>query len=62
MSDMDLLFQAISLFRRRQFEKCVEITTRLLEKNPNDQVKFIYFLLKILIENSRLHGYLKCVH
>ncbi len=35
---MDLLFQAISLFRRRQFEKCVEVTSRLLEKNPNDQV------------------------
>jgi hypothetical protein len=38
MPDMDLLFQAISLFRRRQYEKCVEVTTRLLEKNPNDQV------------------------
>ena len=35
---MDLLFQAISLFRRRQYEKCVEIATQLLEKNPNDQV------------------------
>lgn len=35
---MDVLFQAISAFRRRQYEKCVEITTRLLEKNSNDQV------------------------
>jgi hypothetical protein len=38
MPDMDLLFQAMSLFRRRHFEQCVEITTRVLEKNPNDQV------------------------
>ncbi len=43
MPDMDLLFQAISLFRRRQFEKCVEITSRLLEKNPNDQVNLFIF-------------------
>jgi len=35
---MDLLFQALSLFRRRQYEKCVEAATNLLEKNPNDQV------------------------
>lgn len=54
MPDMDLLFQAISLFRRRQFEKCVEISTVLLEKNPNDQVNllFIYFNYSIL-KNSR---------
>lgn len=39
VSDMDLLFQAISLFRRRQYEKCVDLTTRLLEKNSNDQVR-----------------------
>lgn len=39
MPDTDSLFQAFSLFRRRQFEKCVEVTTRVLEKNPNDQVR-----------------------
>ncbi|CAF2518685.1 unnamed protein product [Rotaria sp. Silwood2] len=38
---MDPLFQAMSLFHRRQYELCVEITTRLLEKNPNDQVAWL---------------------
>jgi hypothetical protein len=42
MSDMDQLYQAISLFRRRQYEPCVEVTTRLLTKNPNDQVNHLY--------------------
>jgi len=49
MADMDLLFQAISLFRRRQFEKCVEVATRLLEKNPNDQVNLFILYIQILI-------------
>jgi hypothetical protein len=44
MSDMDPLFQAMSLFRRRQFEKCVDITTSLLDKNPNDQVRLLLIL------------------
>ncbi len=39
MREMDPLFQAMSCFRRRKFEQCVEITTHLLEKNPNDQVR-----------------------
>jgi hypothetical protein len=38
---MDPLFQAMSLFRRRQFEQSVEVATRLLEKNPNDQVRSV---------------------
>ncbi|CAF0906041.1 unnamed protein product [Adineta ricciae] len=38
---MDLLFQAVSLFRRRQYETCVEVTTRLLAKSPNDQVAWL---------------------
>jgi hypothetical protein len=50
MPDIDLLFQAISLFRRRQFEKCVELTTRALEKNPSDQVKSFYSFSKISFE------------
>ncbi|CAF4773366.1 unnamed protein product, partial [Rotaria magnacalcarata] len=37
MPQIDPLLQAMSLFRRRRYEPCVEITTRLLEKNPNDQ-------------------------
>jgi tetratricopeptide repeat protein 8 len=41
MPEMDPLFQAISFFRRRKFEQCADITTHLLAKNPNDQVKLI---------------------
>lgn len=39
MPAMDPLFQAMTFFRRRKFEQCVEITTTLLEKNANDQVR-----------------------
>jgi tetratricopeptide repeat protein 8 len=39
MTAMDPLFQAMSFFRRRKFEQCIEITTDLLEKNPKDQVR-----------------------
>jgi hypothetical protein len=47
---MDLLFQATSFFRRRKFEQCAEVTTRLLEKNPNDQVRTFYKYEKKQIE------------
>lgn len=49
MREVDPLFQAMSYYRRRKFEQCVEVTTVLLEKNPNDQVKIsksCYFKLK----------------
>lgn len=39
MPDMDPLFLALSAFRRRQFQPCVELATQVLEKNPNDQVR-----------------------
>ncbi|CAF0795394.1 unnamed protein product [Rotaria sp. Silwood1] len=38
---MDPLFQAISLFHRRQYESCIEIANRLLERNSNDQVAWL---------------------
>ncbi|CAF0939994.1 unnamed protein product [Rotaria sp. Silwood1] len=41
MREIDPLFQAMSYFRRRKFEQCVEVTTTLLEKNPNDQVAWL---------------------
>lgn len=41
---MDPLFLALSNFRRRNYEKCVDICTELLNKNPLDQVCF-YFTL-----------------
>ncbi|KAK7028963.1 Tetratricopeptide repeat protein 8 [Halocaridina rubra] len=34
---MDPLFLAISSFKRRKFEKCINICTELLSKNPYDQ-------------------------
>ncbi|CAF2880839.1 unnamed protein product [Rotaria sp. Silwood2] len=41
MPEIDPLFQAISYFRRRKFDQCVEVTTTLLDKNPNDQVAWL---------------------
>jgi len=35
---MDPMFLAMSLYRRRKFEQCVEICTDILSKNPYDQV------------------------
>ena len=39
---MDTLFQALSYFRRRKFDKCVESCSTLLEKNPYDEVSWFY--------------------
>ncbi|CAF0851773.1 unnamed protein product [Adineta ricciae] len=41
MPQLDPLFQAISYYRRRKFEQCVEVTTDLLDKNSNDQVAWL---------------------
>ena len=35
---MDLLFQASSYYRRRKYEDCILICSKILEKNPYDQV------------------------
>ena len=42
MPQLDPLFQAISYYRRRKFEQCVEVTTDLLSKNSNDQVDLFF--------------------
>lgn len=34
---MDPLFNALSNFRRRNYEKCVDICTEILDKQPLDQ-------------------------
>lgn len=34
---MDPLFMAMSYFRRRKYEKCAELCSGVLEKNPYDQ-------------------------
>ena len=35
---LDPMYMACSLFRRRRLEECVEVCTKLLERNPFDQV------------------------
>lgn len=34
---MDPLYNALSQFRRRKFDKCIEICTDILDKQPLDQ-------------------------
>lgn len=38
---MDPFFSAISLYRRHNFEKCVEVCTRILDEKPYDEVRFL---------------------
>uniref|UniRef100_A0A6I8P6L6 Tetratricopeptide repeat domain 8 n=1 Tax=Ornithorhynchus anatinus TaxID=9258 RepID=A0A6I8P6L6_ORNAN len=40
-SEMEPLVRAWSYFRRRRFQQCVELCTRLLEKSPYDQAAWI---------------------
>ncbi|GJQ87316.1 hypothetical protein Trydic_g17364 [Trypoxylus dichotomus] len=35
--DMDALYKAVSQFRRRNYDKCIEICTDILDKQPLDQ-------------------------
>jgi tetratricopeptide repeat protein 8 len=61
---MDPLFLAYSYFRRRKFKESADICTKLLEKNPYDQVTdilslssvqfyFEFFVSKMKAENLR---------
>lgn len=34
---MDPMYQALSLYRRRHYDKCIEICTDMLDKQPLDQ-------------------------
>lgn len=34
---MDTLYSALSQFRRRKYDKCIELCTTILEKQPLDQ-------------------------
>lgn len=38
---MDPFFSAISLYRRHNFEKCVEVCTHILDEKPYDEVRFV---------------------
>lgn len=37
---MDPLFLALSLYRRRHFDKCIEVCTDVLDKQPLDKAAF----------------------
>lgn len=39
---MDPMFMAISYFRRRRFDDCIEVCSRMLQKNPYDQVRQLF--------------------
>lgn len=34
---MDMMYLALSMYRRRHFDKCIEMCSELLEKQPLDQ-------------------------
>lgn len=38
---MDPLFEAISFFQRRNYEKCIERCNFILKKNPNDEASWV---------------------
>ena len=50
MEALDPLFYCINLFRRRKFEKCIEVCDTALDANPYDQVVFESVVEKI-VEN-----------
>lgn len=49
---MDLLYQALSQYRRRQYDKCVDICTAILDKQPLDQAAWC---LKIKALTQRVY-------
>ena len=65
---LDPMYMACSLFRRRRLEECVEVCTKLLEKNPFDQVcerKSLYssrYMLLRFSPHSRERGSSNCAH
>ena len=40
---MDPLFYCINLFKRRKFEKCIEVCNAALDANPYDQVVIDFY-------------------
>lgn len=46
---MDLLYVALSMYSKRQFEKCAEVCTVILEKNPYDEVSQLVILGTLLL-------------
>lgn len=49
---MDPLYEALSLFRRRKFDRCAEVCTSILEKQPLDQT---VWCLKMRALTQRVH-------
>jgi hypothetical protein len=40
--EVDPVYLALSKLRKRQFDGCIDICTRLLAENPLDQVRVVY--------------------
>lgn len=49
---MDPFYEALSLFRRKKFEKCADVCTEILEKQPLDQAAWC---LKMRALTQRVH-------
>lgn len=49
---MDPFYEALSLFRRKKFDKCAEVCTNILEKQPLDQAAWC---LKMRALTQRVH-------
>lgn len=49
---MDPFYNALSLFRRRKFDRCTEVCTDILEKQPLDQAAWC---LKMRALTQRIH-------
>ena len=54
MEGLDPLFYCINLFRRRKFEKCIEVCNEALDANPYDQVVFKCVRMRTICSNSQL--------
>lgn len=49
---MDPFYEALSLFKRKNFEKCADVCTDILEKQPLDQAAWC---LKMRALTQRVH-------
>lgn len=57
---VDPVFLAMSRYRRRQFDKCAEICTEILNQNPRDQVSTESRLKLVLNLLLQAVWFLKC--
>lgn len=50
---MDPFYEALSLFRRRKFDKCADMCTDILEKQPYDQATWC-LKMRALVQRVRI--------